>query len=247
MTDSPIPPFRKEKFRIRQNEVTREGFLRVNVFFDYMQEIAACHANEIGVGFRTLCENGMMWVLSRLKLQIIRTPRIGETIEIMTYPSGFERLFATREFSFIDENGMEIAVASSCWLLLDSAKFRPLKPSVSLPAELPDNSMRKRNFIGLDKLGRETVSDPMEFPVLESMIDVNRHMNNAHYVTHVFDWLSKKTSSVPELSEIQVNFIASTAPGAVLTALGTVEENKFYVECLQGEELHFQAAGLLKT
>ena len=57
---------------------------------------------------------------------------------------------------------------------------------------------------------------------------------------------SKKTGSVPELSEIQVNFSASTAPGAVLTACGTVEEKKFYVECLQGEELHFQAAGLLK-
>ena len=102
------------------------------------------------------------------------------------------------------------------------------------------------SITGLDKLGRETVSDPMEFPVLESMIDVNRHMNNAHYVTHVFDWLSKKTSSVPELSEIQVNFIASTAPGAVLTAFGTLEEKKFYVECLQGGELHFQASGLLK-
>ena len=78
------------------------------------------------------------------------------------------------------------------------------------------------------------------------MIDVNRHMNNAHYVTHVFDWLAKKTASVPELREIQVNFIASTAPGALLTASGKLENGKFYVECLQGGELHFQAAGLLK-
>lgn len=246
MNPAEIPPFRKEKFRIRQNELTRDGFLRANVFFDYMQEIAACHADEIGVGFRTLYSAGMMWVLSRLKLKIDRTPRLGETIEVMTYPSGFERLFATREFFFFDENGTEIASASSCWLLLDSSKFRPLKPAVSLPAQLPDNSMRKRNFIGLDKLNREEVFDPVDFPVLESMIDVNRHMNNAHYVTHVFDWLAKKTASVPELSEIQVNFIASTAPGALLTASGKLENGKFYVECLQGEELHFQAAGLLK-
>lgn len=246
MTDPSVPPFRKEHFRIRHSEVTRKGFLRANVFFDYMQEIAAGHANEIGVGLRTLEEHGMMWVLSRLKLKIDRTPYLGENVEVMTYPTGFERLFATREFFFTDGSGAEIAAGSSCWLLLDSAKFRPLKPSVSLPAPLPDNSARKRNFIGLEKLNREAVSDPMTFPVFESMIDVNRHMNNAHYVTHVFDWLARKSGSVPELSEIQVNFNAATAPGAVLTASGKLDGEKFYVECLQDGELHFQASGTLR-
>lgn len=245
MNENTVRPVWTEQFRVRHIEVTRKGFLRTDIFFDYMQEAAANHAKHIGVGLEALNEKGLMWVLSRLKLQVFRTPVLGETVAVTTWPSGVERLFATREFILADEKGEKIARGSSCWLLLDKNKMRPQKILETLPVRLPDNSARERNFTGLDKIPRRPVSGPFKVPVTESMIDVNQHLNNARYTTSVFDWLAANLRAIPQIAEIQVNFIAGTAAGAVLETAGQLDGNQFYIESVLGAEPHFQAAGRL--
>ena len=245
MEENKILPVWTEQFRVRHMEVTREGFLRTDVFFDYMQEAAANHAMHIGVGLEALNSIGLMWVLSRLKLQVLRTPLLGETVAVTTWPSGIERLFATREFLLKNEKDETLARASSCWILLDKRRMHPRKVLETLPAKLPDNSARERNFTNLDKLPRLPVSRPSRIQIPESMIDVNQHMNNARYVTGAFDWLAETCRTAPQIAEIQVNFLAGTAADAVLETAGTLEGGRFYVESTVGTEPHFQAAGIL--
>ena len=246
MSDNSILPVWTEQYRVRHTEVTREGFLRADVFFDYMQEAAANHAKHIGVGLEALNSVGLMWVLSRLKLQVLHTPLLGETVSVTTWPSGIERLFATREFILKNEKEEIVARASSCWILLDQARMHPRKVLEALPAKLPDNSARERNFTNLDKLTRLPVSNPSRMRIPESMIDVNRHMNNARYVTGVFDWLAETCGTAPRIAEIQVNFIAGTAADTVLETAGTIDSNRFYVESSVGGDPHFQASGTLQ-
>ncbi len=234
-------PVWKEEFRVRHAEASRDGVVRLDTLFDYMQEAAANHAANLGCGLTALNEHGMMWVLSRLKLSIRRTPRLGETVTVETWPSGVEKLFATREFIlFCGEES--VAQGSSFWLLLDQVKMRPLRVLETLAGLLPDNSSRGRIFSGLDKLSRCSCSFPMEVDVHESMIDVNRHMNNARYITQLFDWLSLRLSHAPEVGLIQANFIAGTAPGSRVTVSGaSTGEGAWYIEeCVAGQP-HFQA------
>ena len=73
-----------ENFTVRHTEVSREGKLRIDAFFDYMQEAAANHATDLGCGLADLETRGMVWVLSRLRLRIYRTPGIGERIAVTT-------------------------------------------------------------------------------------------------------------------------------------------------------------------
>ena len=63
-------PVWNEDFTVRHTEVSREGNLRIDTFFDYMQEAAANHAANLGCGLADLEKHGMMWVLSRLRLRI---------------------------------------------------------------------------------------------------------------------------------------------------------------------------------
>lgn len=247
MNGNTIQPVWTEEFSVRHTEVSREAFLRADVFFDYMQEAAANHAKHIGVGLEALNAIGLMWVLSRLKLQVIRTPLLGETVRVTTWPSGVERLFATREFLLATGNGDPIARASSCWILLDQRRMHPRKVLETLPATLPDNSARERFFTNLDKLPRVPVDHPLRTEIRESMIDVNRHLNNARYVSGVFDWLADQRKSAPRIAEIQVNFLAGTAAGSVLETAGTLDDRRFYIESLLGSDPHFQASGLLQT
>lgn len=229
-----------ENFTVRHTEVSREGKLRIDAFFDYMQEAAANHATDLGCGLADLETRGMMWVLSRLRLRIFRTPGIGERITVTTWPSGVDKLFATREF-ILTIGDEQIAAGSSFWLLLDRARMRPLRVLESLPIPLPDNSGRERVFADLPKLPRRECSDPLPLTVTESQIDVNRHMNNARYIARLFDWLSVRLGAAPVVSEIQANFLMGTAPESVLTVSGSETDGVWYIEESVDSVPHFQA------
>lgn len=233
-------PVWNEDFTVRHTEVSREGKLRIDTFFDYMQEAAANHATNLGCGLADLEKHGMMWVLSRLRLRILRTPGIGERITVTTWPSGVDKLFATREF-ILTIGDEQIAAGSSFWLLLDRARMRPLRVLESLPIPLPDNSGRERVFSDLPKLPRRECSDPLPLTVTESQIDVNRHMNNARYIARLFDWLSVCLGAAPVVSEIQANFLIGTAPESVLTVSGGETDGVWYIEESVDSVPHFQA------
>ena len=233
-------PVWNEDFTVRHTEVSREGKLRIDTFFDYMQEAAANHATNLGCGLADLEKHGMMWVLSRLRLRILRTPGIGERITVTTWPSGVDKLFATREF-ILTIGDEQIAAGSSFWLLLDRARMRPLRVLESLPIPLPDNSGRERVFSDLPKLPRRECSDPLPLTVTESQIDVNRHMNNARYIARLFDWLSVCLGAAPVVSEIQANFLIGTAPESVLTVSGGETDGVWYIEESVDSVPHLQA------
>ena len=233
-------PVWNEDFTVRHTEVSREGKLRIDTFFDYMQEAAANHATNLGCGLADLEKHGMMWVLSRLRLRILRTPGIGERITVTTWPSGVDKLFATREF-ILTIGDEQIAAGSSFWLLLDRARMRPLRVLESLPIPLPDNSGRERVFSDLPKLPRRECSAPLPLPVTESQVDVHRHMNTARYIARLFDWLSVRLGAAPVISEIQANFLMGTAPESVLTVSGGETDGVWYIEESVDSVPHFQA------
>ena len=92
------PPTHRETFRVRCRETDRNGLLKLSSWFDFLQEAAANHAAQLGVGLEALSERGLLWVLSRLHLSIRRYPAIGESVTVETWPNGFRRLFAHRQF-----------------------------------------------------------------------------------------------------------------------------------------------------
>lgn len=108
--------FHVEHFTVRHREADRRGALRLAGWFDFLQEAAANHAARLGVGLEMLQKNGMIWVLSKLKLEMERSPRIGEKVTVETYPNGFRRLHAARQFRIVGETGDEIAApqAAGC-------------------------------------------------------------------------------------------------------------------------------------
>ena len=233
---------------VRHHACGPDGKLKLPALFDYLQDAAAQHANHLGVGIRFLAEHRMLWVLSRIRLRILRLPAIGETVRITTYPSGPEKIFATRQYALSDGEGRELVRGTSFWLLLDAAKFRPLKPLQHLGGALPANEDQTRYFTGLAKLeGNPALSDLREYGVTHSMIDVNRHLNNAYYAFFTNDALGMMSGAFRTLSEIQVNFNHSAALGDRILCRGALSGGAFYVEGVSsdGSVSYFQADGTL--
>ena len=234
--------------KIRCSDVNRLGDVRPDALFDSFQEAANIHAAKLGCGFDALSRQGIAWVLARIRLDIMRTPHVGDEQRLRTWPSGFKRLYAVREALF-EEAGGEAARLTSYWVLLDIARMRPLRLPESLPAELPDNSDMPQYFDLGGRLSEAKTGNPLLFTVPEHFIDVNGHANNARYWALVCDWLAKQCGKPPKVTSLTGHFLKETAVWSDIAVSGAIRDDaSFFIRITDagGEQTaHFTAEGKL--
>ena len=240
------PPTHRETFRVRYRETDRNGILKLSSWFDFLQEAAANHATRLGVGLEALSERELLWVLSRLHLAIRRYPEIGETVTVETWPNGFRRLFAHRQFRLTGEDGKELAVASSAWLLLSAEKLRPVRLE-QLPAALPPNAEKPDYFPLETKLPEPEVPARFQIRVRPTMEDVNGHLNNAEYAGLVQDCATGPGESSPRFREVELHFLSAVRAPELLT-VGGIRSGSSFLCCGRNEagQLSFNAAAELQ-
>ncbi len=210
----------RDTFRVRYRDTGRNGKLKLAGWFDALQEAAADHAERLGFGFDAMLAARRHWVLNRLRLEILREPVSGETLEIETWPSAPERLFARREFR-VNIAGELVGRASSRWAVIDAVTLRPRRLE-ELAEAMPDNSDRKVWSDFPDRLP-DAPDDGEGFtvPVRYTLEDVNGHMNNAEYAGLVQDWLVEKSAGmVVPLRDVEIFWRAALRAPETVTISG---------------------------
>ncbi len=241
-----LPPVLTETHFIRAHECGVDGLLKLHVLLDYLQDIAASHAELLNVGMSSLTRQGTLWVLSRLSLEIDRYPACDEKIILKSYPSGISGLFATREYVMRDENDNILAKGTSFWLVLDAKTFRPVKAVDFLPENMPQNENEERFFPDLGKIVKKEVVPQILFTVRHGDIDMNKHLNNAVFSRMIFDTLCKEKNSFLPVRKIQINFISSGELGTeILFGSSISPDGNFYLHGLSpdGKKIYIQAEG----
>ncbi|QGY38602.1 acyl-ACP thioesterase [Pseudodesulfovibrio cashew] len=114
-------------YDIRSYEPQPGGSVCITAICDQMQDIASRHADTLGFGYGDLQATGHFWVLARVFLTMDRLPGFGESCRLRTWPSGIERLVATRDFLIHDAKGV-IGRATSNWVALDLETHHASKP-----------------------------------------------------------------------------------------------------------------------
>lgn len=126
------------------------------------------------------------WVLLRQRIEIDWLPKLGDQLRVLTYPAGFDRLYAYRDFRALDDRGNEFVRCSSSWMLLQLETRRPLR----LPPEIQDHfknqfSPGKPPYLPLPnfKLPKvENTTVQKRFRVGAFDLDFNQHLTNTRYV-----------------------------------------------------------------
>jgi medium-chain acyl-[acyl-carrier-protein] hydrolase len=204
----PEPNVWQETYQIRSYEVDCHHRLSVLAIFNFMQEAASRHAEALGVSIQQLLAENYTWLLSRLKIKIASFPGWQDRINIRTWPSGAQRLFALRDFELQDKDNQAVAAAVSAWLVLDVEKRRPVRigPFVERlrPLEgdhiLPDT---------LDKLpGLAFRTHEKKFVVRHRDLDINQHVNNASFVEWLVESIPIGILNTSVLAELEINFRA---------------------------------------
>jgi medium-chain acyl-[acyl-carrier-protein] hydrolase len=203
----------KEEFSIRSYETDCTGKFRMASLFNYFQEIAGNHVVALGIGYEVLKKLGYIWVLSRARVRVRRLPSWGERGIVETWHVTTDGLMYIRDFRMSDGSGNVLLDASTGWLLVDTANFRPHGPE-ALPIPLPVNNNGRALEDPLRKLlPVRDIHPAYERSVLLSDLDVNDHVNNARYLEWIFDCYDDEYVKGHTPGFLQVNYVGETTLG----------------------------------
>lgn len=109
-----------QEFFLSAGEVNAEGEMALTLLTAKLIDIATAHANVLGIGNVKLAEIHGGWVLSRLTIELMRTPAVNCRYAIATWVESWNRHFSERSFRIFDpESGEVYGYARSIWLVLD--------------------------------------------------------------------------------------------------------------------------------
>lgn len=176
---------------VRYSEVDESGALSVPALLDYLQDSCLFQAESLGHGVAYTRECGLAWLLSAWRVEINRLPCFTERIEVSTWATAFNGLYAHRNFAVdvCDADGCpaeRVARADSLWFMFDGGRGRPVRAPLEETGVYDDDLAHDAPLAMVPVRRRIPVEgdgEPAEpVVVVHAHIDTNHHVNNAQYV-----------------------------------------------------------------
>lgn len=192
------------------------------MLLQHIIEVATDHADALGVGFRNLAADGVLWVLSRCAFEVKRYPRILEDYSLSTWGESYNLHFSQRNFEIRDSEGSTIGYARTVWVAIDLNTRRPASLSnfdyleqIVSDKECPIAPQGKIRPSRVPQM-----SHPYTFQV--SDIDINRHVNSARYAELVINQLDLDTYDRLLVSRFEIEYRRETHFGDTVEVNSTI-------------------------
>jgi medium-chain acyl-[acyl-carrier-protein] hydrolase len=211
----PVRQATRVAFEVHSFDADAFGLLAPAALAGYLQEAAGRSADGLGFGLADLKRRGDTWVLARERFELDRPVRLGETIEVETWPSGLERLWALRDF-VLRCGGQEIGRAVTTWLVLDLASRRPLRPERLLPEPLRQPQAHVLPPAAPPPPELPAAGLELRLQVRFADIDVNEHVTNASYVAWALEAVDEVQWREQRLASLDIQFLAECRRGATV-------------------------------
>ena len=186
----------------------------------YIQTAAQCQLTEGGMSYDNLKSKGRAFILSRLKLEVLKPLRAYAPLPAVTYPC------ESRGYSFLrcyalESDGEVVARAISVWALIDTETHALVKVNdfeLGLETHEPHTLALSRFAVpaNIRKVGTYTVN--------YGDTDQNRHMNNTRYPDMYSNFLPLQNKMI---RSITINYSNEAAIGEKLR-VQCCEEGGFY-------------------
>lgn len=204
----PPPEIWRQPFTVRAYEVGPDERASLLTVADYFQEAAGEHARSADVETFDLGDAGGTWVLHRLRLRVEALPQMRETVEVETWPSGADRLKATRDYRLWGADGQTLVVGTSAWFVLDVARRRPVRLPDRIESFGPREPERVLRF-GDPPEAPASVALTATFTVRRSDLDRVGHANNVRYL----EWVMETLPTTDRLWDVEIVYQSESVAG----------------------------------
>lgn len=221
-------------YYLRISDFNRYGRLKASSILDIFQDIAASHANELGIGFDAMIANETIWVLSKVKFEIFSQPDLYETVHVKTWPLQPDKLIFTRDYLITDKNGETVAKGTSEWVVINSVTRKLVPAADSFP--IKEGFITERMFEGKIKKIPEFTSENESYVVNAAFsdCDINGHVNNIQYANYVMDALDLDESK--SIKTFQIDYSQEVMMGTELHIHTKSEDNLIIAKGIGDDE-----------
>jgi acyl-ACP thioesterase len=202
----PAEPLHRQEFAVHSYEVDTDGLLAPRALFAFLQEAAGGDAARGGYTMERLAEDGLVWMIQWMRVEVQRHATRGETLVVTTWARRLDRALAWREFEVVDASRARVAVGTSRWAVVDVEARRLVRlPEFVRRSPVPDRPP------ALDR-GPSTLepAEPADlerrFEVRRGDLDTVRHVNNTRYVEWALEAVPEETQEGCRPSVFEIAF-----------------------------------------
>lgn len=193
--------------------------------FDIFMDMAAEHAEFLGLGFEAMAANNRFWLTVKTKILYYRRPKMAEQVTVSTWLEPPEKIRCNRCYD-IQDNGEVLAAGKTEWAVIDTVSHT----LVPIALVYPNGLKYEKEPPFTDHFSRIPdsfdASDTLEeYRVRSTDIDVGKHMNNAAYLRAAFGAFSCSELQKKEIKSIDAVFRKSAYEGDVLLLQKKTTEN----------------------
>lgn len=225
--------FYEESKLVNAYDVDLNNKLKLNALFNYLQETASNHADNLNLGFNDLIVKDLGWVLSWAKVEITTFPGFGETIKVKTWPKCRYKLYSMREFLVTDGKDKVFFKVSTAWLMINvkTKRITDIRNIIQQIYYQPDQ-------IALNEFPEKIISS-VERNILFTKkirytdLDINQHVNNTKYIELVLDSFSPEYHKSHNLQSLTISFNSESFYDDELeirSSSNTPSDNKIFVD-----------------
>lgn len=201
--------------KIRAEHVTITQSLRPSTLLRFLQEVSIEHTEELGMPRQFTLDKGLLWVVAKQHIEILRMPRYDETIKINTWPSKTMHVLFPRTYEIFDEQGNLIVRGAAIWALIDINTRKMVNPNEH-GIHIPDLSLQREFKIPLsNKIPLELENDTT-MEARYSLCDLNGHVNNTCYLDIAEDKIPLDFLKSHELKLIDIKYTHEVPVGTKL-------------------------------
>lgn len=176
--------------------------LSFKAILSIFQDVASIHAEDIGVGYKSMLNKNLYWVLSRIKIDILKMPKINQTVVVETWPHEKGRVDFDRDLKICSEDGEVLVIGTSKWCVIDTVQRRLQRAdNVNYIGEVFTEVNYEQPF-GKIILPDSDFIFKFNYKVLFSDLDHNQHMNNTNYANLVASAVENE-----KINHFEINFL----------------------------------------
>lgn len=210
-----MPVIQTYTYKIRSYHADSVGRLFIHQLLNFLQDAAQNHADGAGYGYTQLVDQDLLWVTSRLTIEILSMPKRGDEIKLSTWVKSIRGSISEREFSI--SLGEQVMInASSLWFCLSGQSHKPTR----LPSEFCD--LMEINATYATTEGTEKVDEPnveayrsngIDITARYSDIDMVDHVNNAIYARWMMDEVPVDYQQRNTIKKLSINYLGESFLG----------------------------------
>lgn len=195
----------QQKFDISFLNCYPNGYLKYTDLCNFIQITAGNHADLGGISYSDLQLHNQAWVLSRMRIEILKLPKWRDVIVVKTWIKSLENSRSVRCLE-IFLNDEKIAGCETFWVVINTKTRRP--DTLALNHDHFERFDKNATQKPTDKINTADVEEKLgNRVVVFSDLDIVNHANNVKYLEWCLDYVNPKLLLTSQVKSFDMNFM----------------------------------------